>query len=246
MRARAGAIAAGQASEFVWLLEHPALYTAGMSAKPEDLLDARFPVHKVERGGQLTYHGPGQRVAYVMLDLTRRGRDLRAFVQKLERWMIEALAEVGVAGEVREGRVGVWTILPDGREAKIAAIGVRVRRWASYHGVALNVRPNLQDFEGIIPCGIRSHGVTSLHALGVEVGMSVVDRALRRSFESVFESATREVEAPRLALAPQPGHSNEQPADAAGDFFYDELMTAQPDAAAEYYRARLRDAVRGE
>jgi len=241
MRARAEAVAAGLAGEYVWLLEHPPLYTAGLSAKSEDLLDARFPVHRVERGGQMTYHGPGQRVVYVMLDLAKRGKDLRAFVRNLERWLIAALAELGVASEVRDGRVGVWTVLPDGREAKIAAIGVRVRRWASYHGVALNVAPDLSHFGGIVPCGIRDHGVTSLKHLGMEAGMSSVDRALRRAFETVFESKTRPVDPP---LPPASTGPDGAPADAAGDFFYDELMTAQPDAAAEYFRARLRDAVK--
>jgi lipoyl(octanoyl) transferase len=193
MEARADAIAAGAAPETVWLLEHPPLYTAGTSARPEDLTDpGRFPVHAARRGGQYTYHGPGQRVVYVMLDVGRRGRDVRCFVRDLEAWVIAALAEFGVRGEIRDGRVGVWVArpeklpLPDGspREDKIAAIGIRLRRWVSFHGLAINVDPDLSHFDGIVPCGIRGHGVTSLVDLGLPVTMHDVDLALRRSFEA--------------------------------------------------------------
>jgi len=186
MEARAAAIAEGHAGELVWLLEHPPLYTAGVSAKPADLIDPdRFPVFQSGRGGQFTYHGPGQRVAYVMLDLTRRRRDVRAFVAALEAWLIGALAQLGVAGEIREGRVGVWVGRP-GREDKIAAIGVKLRRWASFHGVALNVAPDLEHFSGIVPCGVTAHGVTSLAELGAPATMAAADAALRTSFEAVF------------------------------------------------------------
>jgi len=191
MEARADAIAAGTLSERVWLLEHPPLYTAGTSAKPGDLLDARFPVHRTGRGGQFTYHGPGQRVAYVMLDLKRRRADVRAYVAALEAWIIGALADFGVTGEMRGDRVGVWVRRPDrGEEAedKIAAIGVRVRRWVTFHGVALNVAPELAHFSGIVPCGISNtrFGVTSLADLRRTGSLSEADRALRRSFEATF------------------------------------------------------------
>lgn len=190
MEARAAAIAAGDAGELVWLLEHPPLYTAGLSAREEDLLEpARFPVHRTERGGQFTYHGPGQRVAYVMLDLRRRGRDVRRFVADLERWLIGALSRFNVEGAIREGRVGVWVERRGpgwSREDKIAAIGVRVRRWVSFHGVALNVEPDLSHFAGIVPCGIRTHGVTSLVDLGLTVTMTEADWALRAAFHDVF------------------------------------------------------------
>jgi lipoyl(octanoyl) transferase len=195
MVARAAAIAAGGAGELVWLLEHPPLYTAGTSAKPADLLDPdRFPVFPSRRGGEYTYHGPGQRVAYAMLDLNRRGRDVRAYVRGLEQWVIETLAAFNVRGERRAGRVGVWVArpdkppLPDGSPAedKIAAIGVRVRKWVSFHGVAINVEPDLEHFSGIVPCGIRGYGVTSLVDLGLPVAMADVDAALRRSFEAVL------------------------------------------------------------
>ena len=196
MEARAEAIAAGQAPERVWLLEHPPLYTAGTSAKAADLLDARFPVYATGRGGQYTYHGPGQRVAYVMLDLKRRRPDLRAYVASLEAWLIDALAALGVEGETREARVGVWVARPDkprsaqgeAAEDKIAALGVRVRRWATFHGVALNVAPNLSHFAGVVPCGIAaSHlGVTSLRDLGLATTMEQADAALRASFERRF------------------------------------------------------------
>lgn len=190
MEARVAAIAEGRAPERVWLLEHPPLYTAGVSARDQDLLDAgRFPVHRTGRGGQFTYHGPGQRVAYVMLDLNARGRDVRAFVRGLEAWLIGALAEFGVEAGVREGRVGVWVERKGpgwSREDKIAAIGVKVRRWVSFHGVSLNVEPDLSHFGGIIPCGIAEHGVTSLLDLGVIAGLAEADSALRSSFVRVF------------------------------------------------------------
>ena len=194
MEARVAAIHAGRADEAVWLVEHPPLYTAGTSAKGGDLLEARFPVHVTGRGGQYTYHGPGQRIAYVMLDLNRRGRDVRAFVTRLESWVIAALAEFGVAGAVRDGRVGVWVPrpdkapLPDGspRDDKIAAIGVKLRRWVSFHGIAINVEPDLTHYNGIVPCGISGHGVTSLVDLGLPVGMADLDVALRRQFDAVF------------------------------------------------------------
>lgn len=189
MEARAAAIAEGRAPEAVWLLEHPPLYTAGTSARPEDLLDARFPVFPAGRGGQYTYHGPGQRVAYVMLDLTRRGRDVRCLVQGLEQWVIDTLAAHNVTGERREGRVGVWVQRPDralGREDKIAAIGVRVRKWVTFHGISLNVSPDLGHYGGIVPCGITDQGVTSLEDLGLLVSLPEVDGVLRRRFEAVF------------------------------------------------------------
>ena len=188
MEARAAAIAEGTAGELVWLLEHPPLYTAGVSARPADLLDAdRFPVFQSGRGGQFTYHGPGQRVAYVMLDLTKRQRDVRAFVAALEAWVIGGLAAFDVTGEIRPGRVGVW--VEHGaprREDKIAAIGVKLRKWVSFHGVSLNVEPDLGHFGGIVPCGVTEHGVTSLVDLGLPVTMDEADAALRASFERVF------------------------------------------------------------
>jgi lipoyl(octanoyl) transferase len=195
MEARAEAIRTGAADELVWLVEHPALYTAGTSARREDLIDAgRFPVFDAGRGGEYTYHGPGQRVAYVMLDLKRRREDVRAFVAALEAWIIGALARFNVRGERREDRVGVWVVrpdrppLPDGRPAedKIAAIGIRLRRWVSFHGIALNVEPDLSHFSGIVPCGIRGYGVTSLVDLGLPVTMTDADMALKASFEDVF------------------------------------------------------------
>ncbi len=194
MEARAAAIAAGEAAELVWLLEHPPLYTAGVSSKDGDLLDAgRFPVHRTGRGGQFTYHGPGQRVAYVMLDLNARGRDVRAFVRGLEAWIIGALGEFGVPAEVREGRVGVWVERKGpgwSREDKIAAIGVKVRKWVSFHGASLNVEPDLDHFGGIVPCGIAEHGVTSLVDLGVPATMDEADAALKTSFRRVFGETT--------------------------------------------------------
>jgi lipoyl(octanoyl) transferase len=195
MEDRAEAIAAGRADEAIWLLEHPPLYTAGTSAKPEDLKDPdRFEVHQSRRGGQYTYHGPGQRVVYVLLDLNRRGRDIRAFVGALEAWVIATLASFNVTGEVRPGRVGVWVArpekppLPDGtpREDKIAAIGVRLRKWISFHGLSINHDPDLTHFDGIVPCGIEGHGVTSLVDLGLPVTMHDLDIALRANFEKVF------------------------------------------------------------
>ncbi|HEY3778148.1 MAG TPA: lipoyl(octanoyl) transferase LipB [Rhizomicrobium sp.] len=188
----AGEIAEGRAPELVWLLEHPPIYTAGTSAQAADLIDARFPVFSTGRGGQFTYHGPGQRVAYVLLDLRRRRADVRGFVRDLEEWLIRALARFGVTGERRAGRVGIWVSRDDGRENKIAAIGVRVRRWVTYHGVALNVAPDLDHFSGIVPCGIRGHGVTSLADLGISVSMAEVDAALRTEFENVFTLPLRE------------------------------------------------------
>jgi lipoyl(octanoyl) transferase len=186
MEHRVAQIADGRAGELVWLLEHPPIYTAGTSADPSDLLDPRFPVFQTGRGGQFTYHGPGQRVAYVMLDLRRRKADVRGFVRNLEEWLIRTLAHFGVKGERREGRVGIWVVQPDGREDKIAAIGVRVRRWLTYHGIALNVAPELSHFSGIVPCGVRGHGVTSLAALDVHASMAEVDAALRMEFENAF------------------------------------------------------------
>jgi len=196
MEVRASAIAAGAADEAIWLLEHPALYTAGTSARPEDLTDPhRFPVHPSKRGGQYTYHGPGQRLIYVMLDVGRRGRDIRRFVQDLETWVIAALGEFNVRGEIRPGRVGVWVArpekppLPDGtlREDKIAAIGIRLRRWVSFHGISINVEPDLAHFDGIVPCGIRGHGVTSLVDLGLPVTLDDLDMALKGTFGAVFD-----------------------------------------------------------
>ncbi|WP_244475601.1 MULTISPECIES: lipoyl(octanoyl) transferase LipB [unclassified Methylobacterium] len=190
MEARAAAIAAGEAPELVWLLEHPPLYTAGTSAREADLVaPGRFPVHTTGRGGQYTYHGPGQRVAYVMLDLNRRRPDLRAYVAALEAWIVATLDAFAIRGEVREDRVGVWVRRPEkgaGVEDKIAAIGIRVRRWVSFHGISLNVEPDLSHFSGIVPCGITGHGVTSLVDLGHLVSMEEVDMALRAAFETVF------------------------------------------------------------
>src|SRR5882762_4173736 len=194
MERRIAAIRDDGAPELVWLLEHPPLYTAGTSARAKDLLDpARLPVHKSGRGGQYTYHGPGQRIAYVLLDLDRRGRDVRCHVWRLEEWIIRTLAGFALKGERREGRVGVWIAGPDGRDDKIAAVGVRVRRWVSYHGVALNVDPDLDHFRGIVPCGIApessGHGVTSLALLGISASMAEIDEALRATFEDVFAAA---------------------------------------------------------
>ena len=186
MEAQVAAIAAGQEPERVWLLQHPALYSAGTSAKPAHLVSPnRFPVFETGRGGQYTYHGPGQRVAYVMLNLANRGGDVRAFVAALENWLIATLAEFGVTGERREDRVGIW-VRHDGGESKIAAIGIRVRRGITFHGVSLNVNPDLSHFDGIIPCGVTEHGVTSLAALGVAATMAEVDAALCRNFELIF------------------------------------------------------------
>jgi lipoyl(octanoyl) transferase len=195
MDARAAGIAESTASELVWLLEHPPLYTAGTSARAADLIDERFPVHITGRGGEHTYHGPGQRIAYAMLDLAARRKDVRAYVSALEQWLILALKEFGITGERREDRVGVWVRRPDkgtGHEDKIAAIGVRVKRWVTLHGVSLNVEPQLEHFSGIVPCGIRDprYGVTSLVDLGLPVTMHDADMALRKTFESVFGPAS--------------------------------------------------------
>lgn len=198
MEARVERIARGEVGEAVWLLEHPPLYTAGTSARAEDLVaPGRFPVYEARRGGQYTYHGPGQRVAYVMLDLSARGRDVRRFVCALEDWVIATLAEFGVKGERRAGRVGVWVVRPDkapnpdgtAREDKIAAIGVRLRRWVSFHGISINVEPDLEHFSGIVPCGIREHGVTSLVDLGLPVAMADLDAALMATFPRFFAPA---------------------------------------------------------
>ena len=178
MEARAAAIYAGNAGERIWLLEHPPLYTAGTSADPAELLDPRFPVFDAGRGGRYTYHGPGQRVGYVQLDLANRGRDVRAYVSALEGWVIDALALLGVEARRAEGRIGIWTDAPDGREAKIGAIGVRVRRWVTLHGFSLNVNPDLMHFTGIVPCGIAEFPVTSLAALGNPATFADVDHAL--------------------------------------------------------------------
>lgn len=194
MEARAEAIHAGEAEEAIWLVEHPPLYTAGTSAKVADLLEPdRFPVYESKRGGQYTYHGPGQRVAYVMLNVGERGRDVRCFVRDMEQWIIAALAEFNVHGEIRDGRVGVWVqrpdkpLLPDGsvREDKIAALGVRLKKWVSFHGLSINVEPDLSHFGGIVPCGITQHGVTSLVDLGLPVTMADVDVALMSTFDRV-------------------------------------------------------------
>jgi len=201
MEARAEAIAAGQAREMVWLVEHPPLYTAGTSSKPTDLVDPdRFPVHQTGRGGQYTYHGPGQRVAYVMLDLKRRTPDLRRYVAALEAWIIATLDAFNIRGERREDRVGVWVRRPDKGETvedKIAAIGIRVRRWATFHGISLNVEPDLSHFSGIVPCGVTEHGVTSLVDLGIPVTLPEVDAAMRTAFEEIF-GPTMRLEAPLL------------------------------------------------
>ncbi len=195
METHAAAIRTGTAAEAVWLLEHPPLYTAGTSARAEDLVAPdRFPVHVAGRGGQYTYHGPGQRVAYVMLDVDRRGRDVRRFVAALEDWVIDTLAQFNVKGERRAGRVGVWVVRPDRpanpdgtpREDKIAAIGVKLRRWVSFHGISINVEPDLSHFDGIVPCGIREHGVTSLVDLGLPVTMADLDAALMQCFPRHF------------------------------------------------------------
>jgi lipoyl(octanoyl) transferase len=188
MDGRVAAIRAGAAAELVWLLEHPPLYTAGTSARDEELLErGRLPVHRTGRGGRYTYHGPGQRIAYVMLDLRRRGQDVRCYVHQLEEWIIRTLARFAVRGERRDGRVGIWVVRPSGNEEKIAAIGVRVRQWVTYHGLALNVDPELDHYRGIVPCGIAEHGVTSLAELGIAASMEEVDTALRRTFAEVFE-----------------------------------------------------------
>ena len=197
MEARAEAIARGEAAEAIWLLEHPPLYTAGTSAKAADLVEPdRFPVHAVGRGGQYTYHGPGQRIVYVMLDVKQRGADVRCFVRALENWVIAALAEFNVTGEIRPGRVGVWVQRPDlprgpdgsPREDKIAALGIKLRRWVSFHGISINVEPDLSHFSGIVPCGIREHGVTSLVDLGLPVTLADLDAALMATFDSAMHA----------------------------------------------------------
>ena len=195
MESRVAAISAGTAPEAIWLLEHPPLYTAGTSANPADLVQPdRFPVHQVGRGGQYTYHGPGQRVVYVMLDVGKRGQDVRCFVRALEKWVIATLAEFNLRGEIRPGRVGVWVTRADKtpnldgtpREDKIAAIGIKLRRWVSFHGISINVEPDLSHFDGIVPCGIRDHGVTSLVDLGLPVTMADLDAALMRTFDDAM------------------------------------------------------------
>ena len=195
MEARVDAISRGEADECIWLLEHPPLYTAGTSAQLEDLVDPeRFPVYEAKRGGQYTYHGPGQRVAYVMLDLNKRGKDVRQLVHKLEAWVIDTLDSFNVKGEIREGRVGVWVTRPEKplsvtgavAEDKIAAIGIRLRKWVSFHGISINVEPDLEHFTGIVPCGITEHGVTSLVDLGLPVTMEDLDVALKAAFERNF------------------------------------------------------------
>jgi lipoyl(octanoyl) transferase len=209
MEARADAIAAGRAAECIWLVEHPPLYTAGTSAKPADLTEPdRFPVYPTKRGGQYTYHGPGQRVAYTLLDVGQRGRDVRRFVCQLEKWIIATLETFNIRGEIRPGRVGVWVARPekprtaDGSpcEDKIAAIGIRLRKWVSFHGLAINVDPELSHFDGIVPCGIREHGVTSLVDLGLPVTMADLDLALRARFRDTFGEEPQQTEAASAGL----------------------------------------------
>ena len=215
MEERVAAIKAGTASELVWLLEHPPLYTAGTSANVADLVDPdRFPVYDAGRGGQYTYHGPGQRVAYFLLDLNKRGKDVRQFIYGLEEVMIRALANTGVTAERRAGRVGVWVERGDVtgmlREDKIGAIGVRVRQWVTYHGISVNVEPDLSHFTGIVPCGISEHGVTSLRDLGLDTKMAVIDAALQLNFDEIFGLKTR---AMTLKVAAAPAADVEQQAD---------------------------------
>lgn len=188
MERRVAAIRAGEEDEAIWLLEHPPLYTAGTSAKAEDLVEARFPVYESGRGGQYTYHGPGQRVAYVMLDLKKQQNepDIKKFVWQLEEWIIRTLAEFGIQGERREGRVGIWVVGEGGREDKIAAIGVRVRHWVTYHGISINMSPDLSHFSGIVPCGIKEHGVTSFLNLNKKISMQRLDNALKNNFDTAF------------------------------------------------------------
>ena len=188
MESRVAAIREGREDELIWLLEHPPLYTTGTSARAEDLLNPRFPVYQTGRGGQYTYHGPGQRVAYVMMDLRKRqaAPDIKNYVWRLEDWLIRSLAEMGVRGERRSGRVGIWVDEGGGRESKIAAIGVRVRHWVTYHGISINVNPDLSHFDGIVPCGIREHGVTSLQALGRYISINEVDNILKNQFDISF------------------------------------------------------------
>lgn len=190
METRVANIIAGDAPELIWLLEHPPLYTAGTSAQENDLIaPERFPVFQTGRGGQYTYHGPGQRVAYVMLDLRERGRDVAAFVRALEQWIIDTLATFDITAERRCGRVGVWVEHPDGREEKIAAIGVRLRRWVSFHGISINLNPDLSHFGGIVPCGISEHGVASFESLGKDVTLAALDKALQDNFTRIFGAA---------------------------------------------------------
>ncbi|MBT5072406.1 MAG: lipoyl(octanoyl) transferase LipB [Kordiimonadaceae bacterium] len=189
MEKRVADIRAGTADQLVWFVEHPPLYTAGTSSKDTDLLEPkRFPVHNVGRGGQYTYHGPGQRVVYVMLDLNRYGKDVRKFVANLERWVIDTLAEFNIKGETRSGRVGVWVTREGGQEDKIAALGVRIRKWVTFHGICINVEPDLGHYSGIVPCGISGHGVTSLVDLGLPVNMDDLDAALQRTWGNTFEN----------------------------------------------------------
>lgn len=190
METRAARIHSGEAKERIWLVEHPSLYTAGTSADPAELLDSRFPVYSAGRGGRYTYHGPGQRVCYVQLDLTRRGRDVRAYVAALEGWVIDALGLIGVSARRATGRIGIWTDERAGREAKIGAIGVRVKRWVTMHGFSINIAPDLAHFGGIVPCGIAEFPVTSLAALGNKSGFSEVDMALRQSLPSFLDNVT--------------------------------------------------------
>jgi len=216
MDARATAIAAGTAPELVWLLEHPPLYTAGTSAKASDVLDARFPVYDSGRGGQLTYHGPGQRIAYVMIDLKRRAPDVRSFVVTLEEWIIRTLASFSVAGERRDDRIGVWVRRPDkgdSCEDKIAAIGIRVKQWVTLHGMALNVAPDLSHFSGIVPCGVSEtrYGVTSLVDLKVRASMADVDTALRREFDRLFGMADQTVGSTEKSPSPRAARSASVP-----------------------------------
>jgi lipoyl(octanoyl) transferase len=199
MEARVAAIRAGEAPELIWCLEHPPLYTAGTSAEDSELLDLKgLPVHRTGRGGRTTWHGPGQRVAYVMLDLKARGSDVRGFVHDLENWVIKTLSRFGITGERREGRVGIWVVRGAGEE-KIAALGVRVRRWVSYHGIAINLAPDLGHFAGIVPCGLSGFGVTSMQALGIDATMADLDQALRASFEDVFGRSTIDSPSPAQA-----------------------------------------------
>ena len=187
MEQRVAAIRAGTAAELAWLLEHPPLYTAGTSARAEELIEpGRLPVYRSGRGGRYTYHGPGQRIVYLMLDLRRRGQDVRCYVHQLEEWIIQVLARFGVNGERRAGRVGIWVVQPSGSEEKIAAIGVRVRQWVTYHGVALNIDPELENYRGIVPCGIADYGVTSLAELGIRATTQEVDAALKSALAEVF------------------------------------------------------------
>ncbi len=206
MERRVAAIRGGTAAELVWLLEHPPLYTAGTSAQETDLIEpARLPVYRTGRGGQYTYHGPGQRVAYVLLDLKRRGSDVRCFVRGLEEWMIATLARFNLTGVRRPGRIGIWIAEPTGAENKVAAIGVRIRQWVTYHGVALNVNPDLSHYRGIVPCGIRDHGITSLWSQGIPVSMSAVDGALRATFDGVFGGNRHDTsDVPLKAIVKQP------------------------------------------